>query len=468
MSVTRRATIAGLGTVALAPLACAQTALAQTSPVPTRTAQMPTLAEATAIAKGAWIYAYPMMENYNTMYLQAVDAKSSAYVGGFNKYRHYSEPFTPADRDIVTPNNDTPYSWAWLDLRAEPIVLTVPTVPKDRYYVCQFFDLFTYNFAYVGVRATGFEGASYLFAGPNWTGETPPGIRQVFRAETDLVGTLTRTALNGPEDVANVRAIQAGLKLQPLSAFLDQPAPPPAPAITFPVPDKAKEASSDFITYLNFLLQFAVPPHPVEVTLRGRFALIGAAPGAPWDPSTIEPALLTAISVGVVEGRRELRDRADATLSSNGLFGPRDPTRPNYLNRAVAALKGIYGNSLEEAWYGGAVGDGSRPATLHFNKGNFPPANFFWSTTLYTLPDRLLYANALDRYSIGDRTRGLTYGADGSLTIIISHDPPASPEAKANWLPAPNAPYSLVTRIYGPKPDLLNGTWKLPPLQIAE
>ncbi len=99
--------------------------------------------------------------------------------------RHYSEPFTPANKDIVTPNNDTPYSWAWLDLRAEPIVLTVPTVPKDRYYVCQFFDLFTYNFAYVGVRATGFEGASYLFAGPNWKGETPPGIRQVFRAETE-------------------------------------------------------------------------------------------------------------------------------------------------------------------------------------------------------------------------------------------------------------------------------------------
>lgn len=472
MSVTRRATIAGLGIAALAPMAIAQKPWAQptpapTSPVPTRTAQMPTLAEATAIAKGAWIYAYPMMENYNTMYLQAVDAKSAAYVGGFNKYRHYSEPFTPANRDIVTPNNDTPYSWAWLDLRAEPIVLTVPTVPKDRYYVCQWFDLFTYNFAYVGVRATGFEGASYMFAGPNWKGETPKGIKQVFRAETDLVGTLTRTALNGPEDVANVRAIQAGLKLRPLSAFLGQPAPPPAPAITFPVPDKAREASSDFIAYLNFLLQFAEPPHPVEVTLRGRFALIGIAPGAPWDPSKVEPAVLAAIRAGVVEGQRELQDRADATLDSNGLFGPRDPTRPNYLNRAVAARKGIYGNSREEAWYGGHVGDGTKPATIHFDKGNLPPANFFWSMTLYTLPDRLLYANAINRYSIGDRTKGLKYGADGSLTITVSHDPPANADAKANWLPAPNAKYSLVTRIYGPKPELMDGTWKLPPLQPA-
>lgn len=457
MSVSRRATIAGLGATALGPMVHAQTS----------TPQMPTLAEATAIAKGAWIYAYPMMENYNTMYLQAVDAKSTAYVGGFNRFRHYSEPFTPANKDIVTPNNDTPYSWAWLDLRTEPIVLTVPAVPKDRYYVCQFFDLFTYNFAYVGVRATGFDGASYLFAGPNWKGETPKGIKRVFRAETDLVGTLTRTGLDGPEDVANVRAIQAGMKLQPLSAFLGQPAPPPAPAITFPVPDKAKEASVDFITYLNFLLQFALPPHPVEVTLRGRFALIGVAPGAPWDPSKVEPALLAAIDVGVAEAKRELRGAVEANTSANGLFGPRDPGRPNYLNRAVGANKGIYGNSLEEAWYGGYVGDGTKPSTIRFDKGNLPPADFFWSMTLYTLPDRLLYANAINRYSIGDRTRGLKYGPDGSLTITVSHDPLADPDARANWLPAPRARYNLVARIYGPKPELMSGIWKLPPLQPA-
>lgn len=457
MSVSRRATLAGLGTVALGPMVHAQT----TQP------QMPTLAEATAIAKGAWIYAYPMMENYNTMYLQAVDAKSTAYVGGFNRFRHYSEPFTPANRDIVTPNNDTPYSWAWLDLRAEPIVLTVPTVPKDRYYVCQLFDLFTYNFAYVGVRATGFEGASYLIAGPNWKGEAPKGIKQIFRAETELVGMLTRTALNGPEDVANVRAVQAGMKLQSLSSFLGRPAPPPAPAITFPVPDKAKEASTDFIAYLNFLLQFAVPPHPAEVTLRGRFALIGIAPGAPWDPSKVDPPVLAAIDVGIAEGKRELRDAAEANTSSNGLFGPRDPGRPNYLNRAVGAMKGIYGNSLEEAWYGGYVGDGTKPSVIRFDKGSLPPASFFWSMTLYTLPDRLLYANAIDRYSIGDRTKGLKYGSDGSLTLTVSHDPPTVSDAKANWLPAPNAPYSLVARIYGPKPELMNGTWKLPPLQPA-
>src|ERR1700722_10159955 len=170
--------------------------------------------DARAIAKEAYLYAFAMLENYQTWYKQAVDAKSPEYVGGFGKYRHYSEPFTPANHDVVTPNNDTPYSWAWLDLRAEPWVLSVPAVPKSRYYVVQWVDLFTQNFAYVRVRSTGFGAGSYLIAGPKWHGSKPAGIRQVFQAETEIVGTLTRTALNGPEDVPNVRAIQAQYKLQ--------------------------------------------------------------------------------------------------------------------------------------------------------------------------------------------------------------------------------------------------------------
>ena len=224
--LTRRTALTGfVATAARSSLAQAQTA----DP-----------AQATQIAKEAWIYAYPMMENYNTWYRQAVDATAREYVGGFNRFRHYAQPFTPANKDVVTPNNDTPYSWAWLDLRAEPVVLTVPTVPKDRYYVCQFVDLFTFNFAYVGLRATGAEGASYLFAGPGWKAETPKNIKQVFRAETDIVGTLTRTALDGTADIPQMQAVQAGMKLQPLSAFLGQAAPPAAPAIAFPPPTRRR------------------------------------------------------------------------------------------------------------------------------------------------------------------------------------------------------------------------------------
>jgi hypothetical protein len=423
-------------------------------------------ADARAIAKEAYLYAFAMLENYQTWYKQAVDSSAPEYVGGFGNFRHYSEPFTPANHDVVTPNNDTPYSWAWLDLRTEPWVLTVPAVPKSRYYVVQWVDLFTQNFAYVGVRSTGFGAGSYLIAGPEWHGAKPPGIREMFHAETEIVGALVRTALDGPEDVPNVRAIQAQYKLQPLSAFLGKPAPPAAPPITFPAYDNTKASGHDFIAYLNFLLQFAEPPYPAEVAIRKRFETIGIGPGRTWDAAKVDPALLSAIDAGIADAKAELKAKLAVTYSSNGLFGPRSLLKTDYLTRDVAAAKGLYGNSLEEAWYGGYDGDGSKPAIIHFPASQLPPAKFFWSMTLYTLPDRFLYANSIDRYSIGDRTKGLSYAPDGALTLYVSHTPPPKGDA-VNWLPAPDGRYVVVARVYGPKPPALDGTWKLPPLQPA-
>jgi hypothetical protein len=150
------------------------------------------------IAEEAWLYAYAPLQGYQTFWNQTQNKAFPGYVGGFNRFRHYSRSATPADTDIVTPNNDTPYSWAWLDLRAEPIVLKLPAVAAPRYYVNQWFDLYTHNFAYTGVRATGRDAGTYLFAGPRWQGTVPKGITQVFRAETDFVGTLTRTPAQRP------------------------------------------------------------------------------------------------------------------------------------------------------------------------------------------------------------------------------------------------------------------------------
>ena len=437
------------------------------SAVPTAcSAQAVSPAEAQAIARDAYVYAYAMMESYQTWRTQAVDKNANGYVGGFNVFRHYSEPFTPDNKDIVTPNNDTPYSWAWLDLRTEPMVVSVPAVPKDRYYVMQWIDLFTQNFAYIGVRSTGFGAGNYLIAGPKWSGSKPAGIKEVFKAETEIVGTLTRTALQGPEDVPNVKAIQAQYKLQPLSAFLKQPAPPTAPAIDFPPYDKAKARTHDFIGYLNFLLQFAEPPVPSEVAIRKRFEKIGIASGKPWDASKVDPATLAAIDAGVKEGQAEIDALAAKTFSTNGLFGSREQLKTNYLQRDVGAMKGLYGNSLEEAWYGGYVCDGSKPAMVHFTKANLPPAKFFWSMTMYTIPDRFLYANPINRYSIGDRTKGLQYGKDGSLTIYVSNASPGK-EKESNWLPAPAAKCSLVARVYGPSQAAMTGSWKLPSLEAS-
>ncbi|MET0350673.1 MAG: DUF1254 domain-containing protein [Rhizobacter sp.] len=419
--------------------------------------------EARAIAKEAYTYAFPMIENYNTLFKQVASPQAPEYVGGFGRFRHYAQVFTPANHDVVTPNNDTPYSWAWLDLRAEPWVVTVPAVADDRYYVQQWIDLFTYNFAYIGSRATGNGAGTYLIAGPNWKGSPPSGVREVFRSETDIVLTLTRTALNGPGDVDAVKAVQAGMGLRPLSAFAGTAPPPPAPPVSFPPFDAKRVRTHDFIVYLNFLLQFTQPPHPSEVALMQRFAKIGIGPGRPFEASRVPPALLAAIDQGVADAQAAQAERVRTTLSSNGLFGTRAELKNDYLGRAVASEMGLYGNSLVEAWYGGYVGDGTRLSAIRFAPGQLPPAKFFWSLTLYTLPDRFLSENPLQRYSIGDRTPGLRRDADGGLTLYIGHASPG-PDKASNWLPAPPGSYSVVARIYGPSEAAMNGTWKMPPL----
>jgi hypothetical protein len=418
--------------------------------------------DARSIAHDAYIYAYPMLENYNTMVKQVVDKDAPEYVGGFGVFRHYSTLYTPKNHDVVTPNNDTPYSWAWLDLRAEPWVVTVPAVPNKRYYVQQWVDLFTYNFAYIGSRATGQDAGSYLITGPRWHGTKPPGIKAVFPSETDLVMTLTRTALDGPEDVPAVRAVQAGMKLEPLSAFLHRQAPASAPPIVFPPYDAARVKTHDFIVYLNFLLQFTQPPIAAEKPLMERFARIGIAPGKTFDAGAVDPATLKAIDQGVADAQADMKKAAQSMLSSNGLFGSRTALGNDYMKRAIAAEKGLYGNSIEEAWYGGYVGDGKKLSQIHFTKETLPPARFFWSVTLYTLPDRFLYENPLQRYSIGDRTKGVKYDKDGGLTLYIGHDSPGA-DRESNWLPAPAGPYSAVGRVYGPGPAAVAGKWSLPP-----
>jgi hypothetical protein len=417
-----------------------------------------------SIAHDAYIYSYPMLENYNTMYKQVVDRAAPEYVGGFGVFRHYSTLYTPENHDVVTPNNDTPYSWAWLDLRAEPWVVTVPAVGKERYYVQQWVDLFTYNFAYIGSRATGQEAGSYLIAGPGWQQPKPPGIKAVYPSETAIVMTLTRTALNGAADIPAVKAVQAGMKLEPLSSFLHKQAPPPRAAIDFPPYDATRARTHDFIVYLNFLLQFTQPPVPEERPLMQRFARIGIAPGKAFDASKMDSSTMKAIDEGVADAQADMARTAKTTLSSNGLFGSRAALGNDYMKRAIAAEKGLYGNSVEEAWYGGYVGDGRKLSKIHFSKANLPPARFFWSVTLYALPDRFLYANPLKRYSIGDRTPGVKYDSDGGLTLYIGHDSPGR-ERENNWLPAPAGPYSAVGRVYGPSPAAIAGKWTLPPAE---
>ncbi len=430
--------------------------------------------EAEAVARDAIIFAYPMLFNYKTIWEQTQDYSSSAFIGGFNRYRHYTHSYTSADTDIVTPNNDSPYSWAWFDLRREPVVLRVPKVAEDRYYVVQMFDLFTFNFAYVGVRKTGFDAGDYLIAPAGWDGEPPEGITDVLRSETQIAGTLTRTALFGAQDMPNVRAIQHGYAIQPLSEYAGLRPPPPVPNPAFPAWDEHRALSAGFIGYLNFLLGL-VEPHPSEAAVYERFAAIGIGAGRPWRPEDTPPEVLAAIEAGVKQGLVDIDEKASHTTSSLGLFGSREQLGDDYLTRAVAANMGIYGQVAEEAVYGGSRLDsngeqlvGGRTYTLHFDKRTLPDAKFFWSITLYKLPSRLLAENPIDRYSIGDRTPGITYGADGSLDITLQTSEPTDATKRANWLPTPTeGPFTVIYRMYGPRPDVQNGNWSLPPIKPA-
>ena len=227
-----------------------------------------------------------MLENYRTMYIQSVSPTSPTYRGPFNRFIHSTVLLGPQFKDVVRSNNDTLYSSAWLDLWAEPIVISVPAI-TDRYYSFQLVDLYTYNFAYIGTRATGTAAGSYLVAGPSWQGDKPSGVDAVFRSEGNFVFCIVRTAVDGQEDVPNVAAIQQQYRLRSLSAFLGQPAPIGTAPGSFPAYDSAKAESADFIAYFNFLLgQLVVDPS--EKDLIAKFGQIGVGPNRPFDASSLD------------------------------------------------------------------------------------------------------------------------------------------------------------------------------------
>ena len=234
--------------------------------------------EARAVAKDAFVYGYPLIESYKTLHKQALDRSNLDYRAPLNEIASAANVATPADTWVVTPNADTPYSFLWMDLRAEPLVLTMPKIETGRYYSAQLIDLQTFNFAYLGTRAFGNDGGDFLVAGPGWTGEPPAGIKAVVQCETEIAYALFRTQLFNCDDLQNVTKIQSGYKVQPLSRYLGTAAPPAATTLAWPRPSPQMDGPESFFDYLNFLLQFC-PVETSETGLRHRFATLGSAPG---------------------------------------------------------------------------------------------------------------------------------------------------------------------------------------------
>lgn len=438
-------------------------------------------AEARAIAQEAYIYGFPMVDNYRILHAYFVNRQSPEYKAPWNEIRNVPRVYSPEDKAIQTPNSDTPYSFAGLNLRTEPMVLTLPPIEKERYFSVQLIDLYTHNFAYLGSRSTGNGGGNFLLVGPGWQGAKPHGIAQVIRAETELVFAPFRTQLFRPGDLDNVKKVQAGYKVQPLSAFLGRSAPPAAPVIDFiqPLTAEQQKSSLDFFDILNFVLQFC-PPHPSEENLLARFARIGVAAGRPFDVEGLAPEMKEAIAGGIADAWQRFdalskSDIATGKVTSGDVFGTREYLQNNYLYRMVGAVLGIYGNSKEEAMYpmyrvdaAGLPLDAAQARyTLHFPPGQLPPVNAFWSLTMYELPSSLLLANPLNRYLINSpMLPGLKMDVDGGLTLYVQSESPGA-DKESNWLPAPRGPFWCALRLYWPKEAAIDGQWKQPPMQRA-
>jgi len=446
------------------------------SQAPSSAGSAPQPSDTVQIAKDAYIYGFPMVANYQTMYKQAVDASDKDYRAPFNQLARSTGVATPDDKFVVTPNSDTPYSFLWLDLRAEPIVIIMPKIEKNRYYTAQLVDLYTFNFAYLGSRTYGNDGGTYLVAGPAWTGDKPKGVNEVIHCETQFAYVLFRTQLFNAADLANVKKIQDGYKAVPLSKFMGQPAPPVAPAVDWIKPEADMTTTPAIFRFVNFLLQFC-PPNAVEKPLLARFAKLNIGAGDTFDLAKFSAADQKAINDGIAAAQQDMAGVMQKIntdqISSAEMFGTRDALAGNYLYRYAGAKLGLYGNSGADAVYLGYFVDGNGKQlnasesnyTLHFAKGALPDAKAFWSLTMYDGKSQLLVANNIHRYLLNSTMlNSFKWDADGGLTLYIQKNSPGA-TWQPNWLPAPDGPFYGVLRVYVPGKDVQDGTWKKPPMQ---
>jgi hypothetical protein len=445
----------------------------------TASSQILGTAEASAIAEEAYVYAYPMLLAYGFFHAQ-ICAPQTAEAQAINRLTHFRRLGSPDfNNTIPWINTDTPYSAAWLDLRTEPYVLSVPAFEPHRFQNIQLVDWYTHNFANRGTRSPGNKAAQYLIAGPDWHGEKPRDIDEVIRSETWLVKLVTRILLESPDDYPSIHALQDRYGLLPLSQYLGKPAPAAAPRIEFPTPTTKgffETPSVAFIPYFNFLLTLT-RAHASEGALFERFARIGIDPGDSFHPEQLTPTVREAVDKGVRVGYGRIMERLkhlgptincwqyplDLRGDRSVLAGSHDA----YLRRAVAARYAIWGPSAEEVVYltiemdtDGEPLDGSKHHyVLDFDKA--PPAQGFWSFTVYDAKTRLLVKHPSGRYKLGDRDRGITHGTDGSFRFYLGYD--ATGEAgESNWLPVPKQPFQVVARFYWPTNELLDGSY-LPP-----
>lgn len=428
----------------------------------------------------AYLYGFPLVFNLDQVTRYTTTGVGANPPAPFNTFSH-ARTLAGPDDTFVTINNDTLYSMAQVDLSVGPVELRVPDT-AGRYYVLQFVDAWTDNFAYVGHRATGTSAGTFLLVRPGWSGEA--GDARVIRFPTTVASIVGRWAVNGDADLQTVHALQDATTLTPLD--------PDAAPVGLAAPDPRVPETALFLEKLRIWSQ-QFPPAPRDLPLQESLASTGiTAPGpSPYaeisltdaarlvgDLSAAEETLHTALTHGSspqVNGWMLTFHAFDYNLDyfeigalDDDRFRMTDP-KHRIVERAAAALGGLWGNHAYEAAYiityvddRGEQLTGARTYTLRLAPP--PPVSAFWSLTMYSVPDFFLVENPIGRYSIGDRTPGLVREADGSLTITISHERPTDESAAANWLPAPAGGFRPVMRMYEPDPAVLDGSYVFPPI----
>lgn len=427
-----------------------------------------------ALVSDAYLYAYPLVTMDVTM-RQAVntpDATSIPRRAPVNQFAHYRAYPDAEAKEVVRFNFDTLYSLAWLDTAKEPVILSLPD-SKGRYYLAPLMDMWTDVFAVPGTRTTGNQAGHYAITAPDWEGKLPDGVEQI-KAPTSVVWLLTRTQTNGPADYANVHAFQDQLKLTPLSAWGSDYTPPTGlPVRKDPNDQIAPQKLVNSMDGVQLLTRFAellkvYPPHANDYPILHRLRALGIEPGKDFDTSRFSPAQLEIIR-GVAKSSQEDIVKAISNASIGkvkngwnwaddlGVYGTR------YRTRALVALAGLGANLPEDAIYPNGFADadgkpysGQNNYVLHFDKSQLPPADAFWSLTMY---DNMGFqiANPINRFALSSHDK-LTYNSDGSLDLYLQHAAPGK-DKESNWLPAPEGNFQLTLRLYSPRAEVLRGEW---------
>lgn len=436
----------------------------------------PAASDARAVAKDAYLFGYPLvlMDVSREKGVNVANPTTSG-AAPTNQFSHMARFPDATFVDVVSPNADTLYSSAWLDLAKEPIVLSVPDT-KGRYYLMPMLDGWTNVFASPGKRTTGTDKGDFAITGPKWSGSLPAGVQQL-KAPTDMVWIIGRTQTNGAADFAAVHALQMQYKLTPLSAW-GKPYTPPkdvpiGPNLDMKAAPVEKVAAMDATTFFNRLatLMQDNPPAAEDAAMVEKLANIGVKPGQPFAP---DAASAQAIADGVADAKAALPALGHAPkgmrmahgwgmkLEGMGTYGT------DYETRAGVAWLGLGANLVKDALYprsqldgDGQPLDGAHTYVLHFDKGQTPPADGFWSLTMYNA-QQFFVENPIDRYAIGDRDK-LKTNADGSLDVYIQQTSPGK-DKESNWLPAPAGPFNVILRMYWPKDAAATGAWTPPPI----